>query len=70
MRFFVKFGRSQANPDKVSVTGSSIEVVDECIDHLLNLEEEILQEIAEREEDDVHRPKKRDPFEIKDNKKV
>lgn len=46
----IKIGRSPAQPDKVSVTGPS-EKVEQCIDHLLNMEEEILQEIADREDD-------------------
>jgi len=55
----IKIGRSPAQPDKVSVTGPS-EKVEECIDHLLNMEEEILQELAEREDDmpERYRPKK------------
>ena len=58
MKIF-KIGRSPAQPDKVSVTGPS-EKVEECIDHLLNMEEEILQELAEREDDmpERYRPKK------------
>ena len=36
------------------------EKVEECIDHLLNMEEEILQELAQRDDDmpDRYRPKK------------
>jgi len=60
----IKIGRSPADPDKVSVIGPS-EKVEECIDHLLNMEEEILQEIADREEDDVYKPQKADRFKEK-----
>jgi len=51
----IKIGRSPAQPDKVTVTGAH-EKVEECIDYLLNLEEEILQELAEREDDDRYIP--------------
>lgn len=64
----VRFGRSQANPDKVSIIGAS-DKVEECIDHLLNMEEEILQEIAERQDDERHRPQRIDPFEVKNKPK-
>jgi hypothetical protein len=64
----IKFGRSQAQPDKVTVIGAATKV-EECIDHLLNLEEEILQEIAERSEESRQRPQRVDPFEVKNSKK-
>ncbi|CAG5097692.1 Oidioi.mRNA.OKI2018_I69.XSR.g15189.t1.cds [Oikopleura dioica] len=64
----IKFGRSQAQPDKVTVIGAA-DKVEECIDHLLNLEEEILQEIAERSEESRLRPQRVDPFEVKSSKK-
>merc|ERR1711887_11996 len=54
----IKIGRSPAQPDKVTVTGSH-EKVEECIDYLLNLEEEYLQELAEREDDDRYIPQKK-----------
>ena len=52
---FFQFARSPAQPDKVSVIGAA-EKVDECIDELLNLEEEYLQELADRDEDDRYIP--------------
>ena len=52
---FLQFARSPAQPDKVSVIGAA-EKVDECIDELLNLEEEYLQELADRDEDDRYIP--------------
>ena len=64
----IQFGRSQAQPDKVTVIGAATKV-EECIDHLLNLEEEILQEIAERSEESRQRPQRVDPFEVKNSKK-
>ena len=64
----MQFGRSQAQPDKVTVIGAA-DKVEECIDHLLNLEEEILQEIAERSEESRLRPQRVDPFEVKSSKK-
>jgi predicted PilT family ATPase len=54
----LKIGRSPAQPDKVSVIGAH-EKVEECIDYLLNLEEEYLQELAEREDDDRYIPQKK-----------
>ena len=39
----------------MSVIGAA-EKVDECIDELLNLEEEYLQELADRDEDDRYIP--------------
>lgn len=65
---FIQFGRSQAQPDKVTIIGAASKV-EECIDHLLNLEEEILQEIAERSEESRQRPQRVDPFEVKNSKK-
>ena len=55
MNTLFQIGRSPAQPDKVTVTGAH-EKVEECIDYLLNLEEEILQELAEREDDDRYIP--------------
>ena len=51
----IQFARSPAQPDKVSVKGPA-DKVDECIDELLNLEEEYLQELADRDEDDRYIP--------------
>jgi transcription antitermination factor NusA-like protein len=56
----IRIGKG-ADPDRVTVVGPSSKV-EECIDHMLNLEEEILQEMAERDEDEVYRPEKRTPF--------
>ena len=53
----IQIGRSPAQPDKVSVIGAH-EKVEECIDYLLNLEEEYLQELAEKAEDDRYIPQK------------
>lgn len=65
----IKIGRSPAQPDKVSVIGPA-DKVEECIDHLLNLEEEMLQELADRDDDEVYKPKKVSHFDEKKNKKA
>ena len=62
-------GAPPAQPDKVSVTGPA-EKVEECIDHMLLMEEEILQELAEREDVEVFRPPKSGFSDRKDNRKA
>jgi len=64
----IKIGRSPAQPEKVSVIGSH-EKVELCIDYLLNMEEEILQELAERDEDDRYIPQHQKPQRSQNTKK-
>jgi transcription antitermination factor NusA-like protein len=45
----IKFSRDGSDPDLVTITGIE-ENVTECIDHLLNLAEEYLQDVDERQE--------------------
>lgn len=49
----IKFPRGEDAPNTVTVIGSQ-ENVEECIDHLLNLEEEYMQDIVEKEDMEMY----------------
>lgn len=49
----IKFPREDDNPNLVTIMGAP-ENVEECKDHLLNLSEEYMQDITEREDMDMY----------------